>query len=184
MVRKRSWATGGVLVLVMALVGCSDDEPSSSKASPFGQLVSPLENAEQALSRASQLGLGAAVAAELGGARWSITLNREEGELTAELDAATGNVLKLVGRTLPEADRDIDPGSEFITLLTGHAVALEGSTDELLRWELDRDRDGRWIWDFYVRAYGASDAELEIEIDALSGALLRDQRAEDNKGFD
>lgn len=94
-------------------------------------------------------------------------LKRNQGILSIAAGAVLMSTVMLA-----QADRQpVDPAQASLDLQAAMALALVDVPGTVVEAELEREKDGKLIWEFEIVS-AADGARMELEIDADSGDIL------------
>lgn len=163
-----------LLTVLIACGGGADPTPTDLEDSPFATGASAVVDAPEAERRAAEIARGDVLASAKERVRtldvYSVDVTQPSGSvLEVRVVEDGGHVLEVECERYVEGELETEDG--YIDLSEALARALEARPGDIVRWELELDDGLRWVFEVHLRT--PEGAEIELEIDARTGEVVR-----------
>ncbi len=130
-------------------------------------------DSQQASNQALSMINGQVIEAELDSSgiapAWEVTVLTDTGsEVEFYFTQDGGALIQIEGDDGP-FNYDLDPGLGLISFSSAKQAALDEYEGDIVKWELEQDSQGHWVYEFVIIASGN---EETIKIDAQNGTVI------------
>ncbi|MDH3710296.1 MAG: PepSY domain-containing protein [Cyclobacteriaceae bacterium] len=150
-----------LLFFIVAVFSCKSDDEIT------------ILDSQQASNQALDMISGQVIETELDSSgiapAWEVTVLTDTGsEVEFYFTQDGGALIQIEGDDGP-FNYDLDPGLGLISFSSAKQAALDEYEGDIVKWELEQDPQGKWVYEFVIAANGN---EKTIKIDAQSGAAI------------